>query len=152
MLGRGRVKSRAVRCLTYAFALTETMLCDPRSCQLPRKYKITFSGCEQDSAGAMVNDVGLIAQVREGRRASPCTSAGGWAAMSRTAELLEAFVPAHEVHLVAEAVKRIFDKHGNRENRHKAQAAVPAPATGNAMVPGTIRRGDGLAAALVVSR
>jgi sulfite reductase (ferredoxin) len=34
---------------------------------------------------------------------------------------LEEFIPAEEVHLVAEAVKRVFDQHGNRRNRQKAR-------------------------------
>jgi sulfite reductase (ferredoxin) len=105
----------------YALALTETMLRDPRSCQLPRKYKIAFSGCVRDCAGATVNDLGLIAQVREGVPGFSVYVGGGMGAISRAATLLEAFVPAHELHFVAEAVKRIFDKHGNRENRHKAR-------------------------------
>ena len=42
-------------------------------------------------------------------------------AISRVGELLEEFIPADEAHLTAEAVKRVFDQHGNRRNRHRAR-------------------------------
>jgi sulfite reductase (ferredoxin) len=105
----------------YARAVTELLLRDPRSCQLPRKYKIAFSGCEWDCAGATVNDLGLIARVRDGLQGFSVYVGGGMGTMSRAADLLEPFVPAGEVHLVAEAVKHIFDRYGNRENRSKAR-------------------------------
>ncbi len=105
----------------YAVALTEFMLPDPLSYRMPRKYKIAFCGCPADCIGAMVNDLGLFARTREGRRGFSAYVAGGMGANSRVAEPLEEFVPAEEVHYVAEAVKRVFDKHGNRKNKHKAR-------------------------------
>ena len=46
---------------------------------------------------------------------------GGMGADSRVGQLFEPFVPADQIHLVAEAVKRVFDQHGNRKNRNKAR-------------------------------
>ncbi len=105
----------------YAVALTEFMLPDPLSYRMPRKYKIALCGCPADCAGAMVNDLGLFARTRDGRRGFSVYVAGGMGANSRVAEPLEEFVPAEEVHYVAEAVKRVFDKHGNRKNKHRAR-------------------------------
>ena len=39
----------------------------------------------------------------------------------RVGALFEEFIPHGEAHLVAEAVKRVFDQHGNRKNRQKAR-------------------------------
>ncbi len=105
----------------YAVALTEFMLPDPLSYRMPRKYKIAFSGCPADCAGAMVNDLALFARVRDGQRGFAVYVAGGMGANCRVAEPLEEFVPAEEIHYVAEAVKHVFDKHGNRKNKHKAR-------------------------------
>jgi sulfite reductase (ferredoxin) len=105
----------------YSIALTESLLADPLSYRLPRKYKIAFSGCAEDCAGATVSDVGFIAKERNGERGFAVYVGGGMGARSRVADLLEEFVPAQDVHLVAEAVKRVFDKHGDRRNRHKAR-------------------------------
>ena len=105
----------------YALALTEQLLADPLSFQLPRKYKIAFSGCGRDCSGATVNDLGFIAKRRDGTLGFAVHAGGGMGAQSRVADLLEEFVPASEAYLVAEAVKRVFDQHGNRKNKHKAR-------------------------------
>ncbi|GAB4289210.1 MAG: hypothetical protein Kow0090_01840 [Myxococcota bacterium] len=105
----------------YSAALTEFLLSDPLSYQLPRKYKIAFSACGDDCGGVMVNDLGFIAKKRGDEEGFAAYAGGGMGAVSRVANLLEEFIPAGEIHLVAEAVKRVFDKHGNRKNKHKAR-------------------------------
>jgi len=105
----------------YAVAVTEFMLPDPVNYQLPRKYKIAFSGCPDDCAGATVNDLGCIAKKRGDELGFAVHVGGGMGANSRVAKLFLDFVPAGEIHLVAEAVKRVFDKHGNRKNKHRAR-------------------------------
>ena len=105
----------------HAIALTEFMLSDPTSFRLPRKYKIALSGCAADCVGATVNDLGLIARQGKDGFGFAVYAGGGMGPHARVAQLLEEFVPAGEVHLVAEAVKRVFDKHGNRRNKHKAR-------------------------------
>jgi len=104
-----------------AVALTEYLLPDSLSYQLPRKYKIALAGCARDCGGATVSDLGCIAKRRDGELGFTVYVGGGMGARSRPADRLEDFVPADEIHLVAEAVKRVFDQHGNRKNRHKAR-------------------------------
>jgi sulfite reductase (ferredoxin) len=105
----------------YVVALTEFLLADPLSYQLPRKYKIAFSGCSKDCAGTRVHDLGLVARKSGDKDDFTVYVGGGLGAHCRVADLLEEFVQAREVHFVAEAVKRVFDKHGNRKNKHKAR-------------------------------
>lgn len=105
----------------YAIALTEHLIADPLSYQLPRKYKIGFSGCPKDCAGATVNDAGFIAKRRGGQQGFSVYVGGGMGAHSRVGDLLEGFVPASECYQVAEAIKRVFDRHGNRKDKHKAR-------------------------------
>ena len=105
----------------YAVALTEYLLADPLSCQLPRKYKIAFSGCSQDCSGVAVSDLGFAARRRGDAFGFAVYAGGGMGAHSRVGDLLEEYVPASEAHLVAEAVKRVFDQHGNRRNRQRAR-------------------------------
>jgi sulfite reductase (ferredoxin) len=109
----------------YAIGLTEYMIKDPASYNLPRKYKIAFSGCGKDCAFATVNDLGLIAakEKRDGKEVHGFRAyvAGGMGAYSRVGEFFQEFVPAEEIGYMAEAIKRFFDKHGNRKNKHKAR-------------------------------
>lgn len=102
-------------------ALTELMLPDPANYQLPRKYKIGFSGCSKDCAGVGVNDLGFIAKKKGDEPGFAVYVGGGMGAHSRVADLLEEFVPQTKIYSIAEAVKRVFDKHGNRKNRHRAR-------------------------------
>jgi len=105
----------------HSILLTELLLADPTSFRLPRKFKIAFSGCGNDCAGAAVNDLGLIAARRDGREGFAVYVAGGMGARSRLADPLEEFVGVSDAPLVAEAVKRVFDKHGDRQNRRRAR-------------------------------
>jgi sulfite reductase (ferredoxin) len=105
----------------YVLALTELLLPDPLSYQLPRKYKIAFSGCPRDCAGATVNDLGFIAKRGNDGPGFAVYVGGGMGASSRVGDILEEFVPVGEIYLVAEAIKRVFDQHGNRRNRQKAR-------------------------------
>jgi hypothetical protein len=103
----------------YCVALTEFLLADPLSFQLPRKYKIAFSGCARDCSGARINDLGFIAKRSESALGFAVYIAGGMGAHARVGDLFEEFIPQGEAHLVAEAVKRVFDRHGNRKNRQR---------------------------------
>ena len=106
---------------SHIVALTEALLPDPASYQLPRKYKIAFSGCSRDCSGATVTDLGFIAHVRDGAQGFAVYIGGGLGSGSRVGQLFEEFVPVSEVFRVAEAVKRVFDQHGNRKNRNRAR-------------------------------
>jgi len=110
---------------SYAISLTEFLLPDPDSYRLPRKYKIAFSGCGEDCAIATLSDVGFIAKQRivDGgkREGFSVHTGGGMGANSRVGQLLEEFIPPKDVGYVAEAVKRVFFKHGERRNRHRAR-------------------------------
>ena len=105
----------------YSVAVTERLLEDSASFELPRKYKVAFSGCSADCAGATVNDVGFIARQKNGIQGFAVYVAGGMGNKSRTSELLYEFVEASEAYWVAESIKRVFDKHGNRKDKNKAR-------------------------------
>ncbi len=101
--------------------LTQALLGDGQSYELPRKFKIAFSGCSEDCAGACVNDVGLIAKTRDGVEGFAVCAGGGMGARSRIAEMLEEFVPADGIYRVVRAVRAVFHARGNRENRKEAR-------------------------------
>jgi sulfite reductase (ferredoxin) len=105
----------------HARAVTTDLLETPFALDLPRKYKLSFSGCDEDCAGARANDVGYIAKVVDGKRGFAVYAGGGMGGKSRVSALLEDFVPEDEIFYVAEAVKRVFDRLGNRRNKHQAR-------------------------------
>lgn len=107
--------------LPYAIGLTEYFIQFPSSYNLPRKFKIAFSGCSKDCALATVNDLGFIAKSQNGEIGFSVYIAGGMGNQPRVAEHLFNFVPASEIGYVAEAAKRLFDKHGDRKNKNRAR-------------------------------
>ncbi|OGV65821.1 MAG: hypothetical protein A2498_09775 [Lentisphaerae bacterium RIFOXYC12_FULL_60_16] len=91
------------------------------SYNLPRKYKIAFSGCPADCALAQVSDLGFIAETRDGKAGFRVMAGGGLGTHSRVADPLIDWVPATGILRVAETVRRLFDQLGDRKNRHRAR-------------------------------
>jgi len=105
----------------YAFALTSRLIAEPDSWLLPRKYKIAFSNSAADNSYAEFNDLGFVAQIADGQKGFRVYVAGGLGTKPEVGHLLHEFIPAGDAYIVASAVKRLFDKHGNRKNRHAAR-------------------------------
>jgi len=111
----------------YARLLAQHLLRNPLNQQLPRKFKISFSGSENESDGIIpwIHDIGFVASILDRGentvRGFKVFVGGGLGAQPRVADVLEDFVPADELIPVAEAILTIFNKHGNRENRNKAR-------------------------------
>jgi len=100
-----------------AFAFLHKELTD----NLPRKFKVAFSGCPDDCMATAINDVGLRAVIRDGVRGFRMTVAGGLGPLPTEAKLLDEFIPAERVVNRVEAVIRVFNRHGNRNNKNKAR-------------------------------
>lgn len=105
----------------HALVLTSKMLDQKDSFALPRKYKITFSGSSADRGYATIHDVGFIAKIIEGKRGFSLFVAGGMGAKSRIGTKIADFIPEEEIFLYSQAIKQLFDKHGNRKNKHAAR-------------------------------
>ncbi len=105
----------------YAIATAEYLLQDRSSFNLPRKYKIMFSGCPEDCAFASVADLGFFAHSNHGVKGFSVYAAGGLGSNPAMAAKIEDFIEANKIFEVAEAIKRLFDQHGDRANKHKAR-------------------------------
>ncbi|MDR3724393.1 MAG: sulfurtransferase TusA family protein [Terracidiphilus sp.] len=105
----------------YAFALTTKLIAEPDSWTLPRKLKFAFSNSAEDTAFAQFNDVGLIAAMRNEVKGFKVYVAGGMGRKPAVGHLLHEFIEAGKIYIVGEAVKRLFDRHGNRKNRNAAR-------------------------------
>ncbi len=105
----------------YAAALTTRLITENDSWNLPRKYKIAFSGSAHDKGQATLADLGFIARISEGKEGFRVYVAGGLGAKSAVGNLLFDFVDAAQVYPIAKAVKNLFWKYGNRKNKHAAR-------------------------------
>lgn len=105
----------------YAIATAEYLLQFRSSYNLPRKYKISFSGCSADCALASVADLGFFAHLKDGVEGFAVYAGGGLGKDPAIAVKIEDFVSGNEFLEVAEAIKRVFDEYGDRSNKHKAR-------------------------------
>ena len=104
-----------------AHAVTEYLIKLTGSYNLPRKYKISFSGCRTDCGLAQVSDLGFVAEIRDGQPGFRVFAAGGMGANSRIASPLLEWAPAGEVIRIAESIRRLFDRYGDRKNKNRAR-------------------------------
>lgn len=100
-----------------AFAFLHQELTD----SLPRKFKIAFSGSPEEDMALGIHDLGLLAQIKDGKRGFRVVAAGGLGPMPVESQLLDEFLPVERLVQRAEAVIRVFNKWGNRQNRNKAR-------------------------------
>ena len=109
----------------YALAITRHFLRHPDTQQLPRKFKISVSGCTSDCAMAPIHDLGAVA-ARDGSNGQTAYGfrlfvGGGLGAAPRAADVLEPFTPIALLLPTCEAITRVFNQHGERKNRQRAR-------------------------------
>ena len=109
----------------YGEAVTRFFLRNPICQALPRKFKISFSGCPSDCALGAMHDIGVIARTREndGRNeiGFKVVIGGGLSVSPQDAWVLHEFLPPERLIPVCEAVVRVFDRTGNRRNKGQAR-------------------------------
>lgn len=105
----------------YAEAITRFFLRSPWANSLPRKFKVALGYEPGDTIMAGIHDIGLIARVREGRRGFLMRVAGGLSTSPQAAIVFHEFLPEERLLDACEAVNRVFDRNGNRDNKHRAR-------------------------------
>jgi sulfite reductase (ferredoxin) len=110
----------------WAEAVFQYFVRNPIAQRMPRKFKFNFSGCDTDCGQAMFNDVGIIA-VRHTHRDGTVQDgfrvfiAGGLGANPHPALALEDFTSREDLLATCEAILRVQDHHGNRDNKLRAR-------------------------------
>jgi len=93
----------------------------PLTQHLPRKFKISFSGCEQDCAQGMIHDLGVVATRRDGRFGFKILAGGGLGHKPREAITVDEFVEEEDLLASMEAVITIHNRYSNRKLRAKSR-------------------------------
>ncbi len=95
---------------------------DPEFSNLPRKYKISISGCSHGCAQHEINDVGLTGAIAPSRqRGFDLWVGGGLSTTPMFARRLGVFVAPEDVTTVVVAVTEIFRDWGYRRARNRAR-------------------------------
>lgn len=105
----------------YAYTIFDYFLRNPICQDMGRKFKISLSSSEKDSAYGYMHDVGLVARLQEGKRGFKVMLGGGLGAQPFPAQTAFEFLEEERVIPFIEGVIRVFDRYGERQKRHKAR-------------------------------
>ncbi|UZH56147.1 HEPN domain-containing protein [Salinimicrobium tongyeongense] len=105
----------------YAHAAFQFFLRNPICQEMGRKFKISFSASEEDTALSYIHDLGFIAKIKDGKRGFKVMLGGGLGSQPRHADELFDFLEAEKIIPLIEGVLRVFDRHGERAKRMKAR-------------------------------
>ncbi|MGY5849976.1 HEPN domain-containing protein [Salegentibacter sp. F14] len=105
----------------YAEATFNFFLRNPICQEMGRKFKISFSSSEEDTALSYIHDLGFIAKIKNGKRGFKVMLGGGLGSQPRHADELYDFIEAEKIIGLTEGVLRVFDRYGERKKRMKAR-------------------------------
>ena len=97
----------------------------PEFAYLPRKFKIAVSGSPEDRAAVFLHDIGLLA-VRDaaGEVGFRVIVGGGMGRTPIVGHVIREFLPWAEVLNYTEAILRVYNRFGRRDNKYKARIKI----------------------------
>lgn len=114
----------------HAEILRQWSTLHPEFTFLPRKFKIAISGSPQDRVAARFHDIGILARPGEEGPLFRIFVGGG---LGRTPlvghEIFDA-VPEERLLMTLEAILRVYNAHGRRDNIYKARIKILVQALG----------------------
>ena len=103
----------------------------PEFSYLPRKFKIAVTGHENDRAAIKLHDIGIvIVRNDKGETGYEVHVGGGQGRSPFIAKKLTNFVPAEKILAYLEAVMRVYNMLGRRDNSYKARIKILVHETG----------------------
>jgi ferredoxin-nitrite reductase len=85
---------------------------------LPRKFKMSVTGCLEDCAQAEINDIGMLpARLEDGTLGFNVRVGGGLSDGPRMASDIDVFVRPEEAVEITRGIAQVFGELGDRENR-----------------------------------
>jgi sulfite reductase (NADPH) hemoprotein beta-component len=119
----------------YCEILRQWSTLHPEFAFLPRKFKLAVTGAREDRAATDWHDIGLTLKRNAAGEVGFRVAVGG--GMGRTpviATEFHAFVPWQQILVYIEAVVRVYNLHGRRDNMYKARIKILVKAEGQRFV------------------
>lgn len=103
----------------------------PEYAFLPRKFKIAVSGTQEDRAAIRFHDIGLqLVTNSEGEIGFSVMVGGGLGRTPVIGKVIRDFLPEHDLLTYLEAILRVYNLHGRRDNKYKARIKILVNAMG----------------------
>jgi sulfite reductase (NADPH) hemoprotein beta-component len=91
---------------------------------LPRKFKIAVNGALNDRAATYVHDIGLHAVKRDGEVGFKVIVGGGLGRTPLIGQVVREFLPWPHLLTYLDAILRVYNRFGRRDNIHKARIKI----------------------------
>ena len=131
----GATPDEAVDPRPYAEILRQWSSLHPEFVFLPRKFKIAVTGADHDRAAIQVHDIGLIAKRDANGKVGFAYYVGG--GLGRTPMIghkISDFVAEEHLLSYTEAVLRVYNLYGRRDNKYKARIKILVHEAGEAEI------------------
>ncbi|MFY9479193.1 MAG: nitrite/sulfite reductase [Aquabacterium sp.] len=115
----------------YCEVIRQWSTLHPEFAFLPRKFKIAVSGATEDRAATYWHDIGLHLVKNDAGEVGFKVLVGG--GMGRTPVVgteINAFVPWQQILVYIEAIVRVYNRYGRRDNMYKARIKILVKAEG----------------------
>lgn len=115
----------------YAEMLRQWSTLHPEFAYLPRKFKIAITGATEDRAAIEWHDIGLrLLRDDEGQVGFKIYVGGGMGRTPMTGQVIREFLPWNHIINYLEAVVRVYNNWGRRDNIYKARIKILVKAEG----------------------
>jgi sulfite reductase (NADPH) hemoprotein beta-component len=115
----------------HAEILRQWSTLHPEFSFLPRKFKFAISGSPHDRVAARFHDIGLIAKPgADGAVGFEVFAGGGLGRTPMIGIRLREWLPEHELLAYMEAILRVYNAYGRRDNLYKARLKILVQAVG----------------------
>jgi sulfite reductase (NADPH) hemoprotein beta-component len=103
----------------------------PEFAFLPRKFKIAVNGASSDRAAVQVHDIGLeMVKAEDGSTGFKVLVGGGLGRTPVIASVIRDFLPEEQILSYLDAIIRVYNQFGRRDNKYKARIKILVKAMG----------------------
>jgi len=97
----------------------------PEFAFLPRKFKIAVCGSEEDRAAFLLHDIGLqLMKNEQGELGFEVFVGGGLGRTPIIGSSIRKFLPKQHLLSYLDAILRVYNRYGNRDNKYKARIKI----------------------------
>jgi sulfite reductase (NADPH) hemoprotein beta-component len=107
----------------------------PEFAHLPRKFKIAVSGAQEDRAAIAWHDIGLqLLKNDKGEVGFKVLVGGGMGRTPVIGTVISEFLPWQQILVFIEAIVRVYNRYGRRDNLYKARIKILVKAEGQKFI------------------
>ncbi len=108
----------------YAEVIRQWSTLHPEFTYLPRKFKIAITAAKHDRAAIRVHDIGLRLHQRDGHTGFEVIVGGGLGRTPFIGKTIRDFLPKEDLLSYLEAILRVYNSGGRRDNIYKARIKI----------------------------